>query len=172
MIGQASEFPPESVIEVVLDVGHFDPFGLESPLAEFPTGRKFSDTRLLVVSDSEGQGGGVIPEEPVDGMPGRCSDPRQGHRIRSRGFRQDSTEAFSIRAMAVSGPSLGNIWRDPVIGASAAFLSATSPTVQWSSTSPEPSWPLLALESGADRDVPLHAIRDRCVSVRCHVHIW
>ena len=55
VIGQASEFPLGSVIEVVLDADHFHPFGLESPLTEFPTGRKYSDTRLFVVSDSEGR---------------------------------------------------------------------------------------------------------------------
>ncbi len=53
VIGQASEFPPGSVTEVVLDVGYFDPFGLEN-LDELPSGREFSETRLFVVSDSEG----------------------------------------------------------------------------------------------------------------------
>jgi hypothetical protein len=54
VIGQASEFPPGSVTEVVLDVGHFDPFGLEN-LDELPSGREFSETRLFVVGDSEGR---------------------------------------------------------------------------------------------------------------------
>jgi hypothetical protein len=55
VIGHASEFPPGSVTELVLDLGHFDPFGLEGPLAEFPAGRRFSETPLFVVSDSEGR---------------------------------------------------------------------------------------------------------------------
>ncbi len=54
LIGQASDFPPGSVTEVALDMGHFDPFGLESPAAEVPGGREFSPTWLFVVSDAEG----------------------------------------------------------------------------------------------------------------------
>jgi hypothetical protein len=53
VIGQASEFPPGSVIEVALDVGHFDPVGFESPEAEPSGGREFGSTRLFVVNDSE-----------------------------------------------------------------------------------------------------------------------
>ncbi|MGH8926278.1 MAG: hypothetical protein ACRDWA_16870 [Acidimicrobiia bacterium] len=40
--------------EVVLNVGHFDPIGLESPVAEVPGGREVSETRLFTISQSEG----------------------------------------------------------------------------------------------------------------------
>jgi len=53
-IGSAADFPPGSVTEVVLDVGHFDPVGLESPAAERPGAREFTSTRLFVVNDSVG----------------------------------------------------------------------------------------------------------------------
>lgn len=53
VIGNASDFPPGSVTEVVLDEGHFDPVGLESPAAENPGPRGFGSTRLFVVSEPE-----------------------------------------------------------------------------------------------------------------------
>ena len=54
VIGQASEFSPGSVTEVVLDAGHFDPYPLESPTAEASAGSELSETRLFVVSDPRG----------------------------------------------------------------------------------------------------------------------
>lgn len=53
VIGNASDFRPGSVTEVVLDEGHFDPVGLESPAAENPGPRGFASTHLFVVSEPE-----------------------------------------------------------------------------------------------------------------------
>lgn len=49
-LGAAAAFPPGSVTERVLEVGYFDPVGVESPSSESPPLQEVRQTRLFVVS--------------------------------------------------------------------------------------------------------------------------
>jgi hypothetical protein len=52
-LGLATEFPPGSVTARVLDIGYFDPVGVENASPEAPPGRAVPTTRLFVVNDPE-----------------------------------------------------------------------------------------------------------------------
>lgn len=52
-VGHVFEFPPGSVNERVLNVGHYDPFGVEGPLEDPTASREYATTRLFVVHHPE-----------------------------------------------------------------------------------------------------------------------
>lgn len=122
VIGQASEFPPGSVIEVVLDADHFDPFGLESPLAQLPTGRKYSDTRLFVVSDAEGRVVALSQRSPWMGcrvvVVTRGKATELGHEVPAgfdSGFLDPCHSGlWSLAGQHLAGPGLRGLTRFPV----------------------------------------------------------
>ncbi len=49
-VGHVSEFPPGSVTERVLDVGHYDPLGVEGPLEDTTADGVYASTRLFIVN--------------------------------------------------------------------------------------------------------------------------
>ena len=122
VIGEASEFPPGSVTEEVLEVGHFDPFGLEGPLANLPTGRGFSTTWIFVVNDSEGGLMALSQRSPWMGcrvgVVTRAEAIDFGHEVPAsfdQGFLDPCNGGlFSLERQHLAGPGYRGLGRFPV----------------------------------------------------------
>lgn len=122
VIGQASEFPPGSVTEVALDMGHFDPVGLESSEAEVPGGREYSKSLLFVVNDSEGGLVALSLRSPWMGcrvvVVTRAMAIEFGHEVPAgfdRGFLDPCHSGlFSLEGQHLAGPGHRGLLRFPV----------------------------------------------------------
>lgn len=120
-LGLATEFPPGSVTERVLDIGYFDPV-VENASAEVPPGRAVLTTRLFVVNDPDAGLLALVARSPWLGCRvvevTRAQAIEFGHRVPAgfeRGFLDPCHGGlFSLDGQHLAGPGQRGLDRFPV----------------------------------------------------------
>jgi Rieske Fe-S protein len=121
-LGLATEFPPGSVTERVLDIGYFDPVGVENASPEVPPGRAVLTTRLFVVNVPDAGLLALVERSPWLGCRvvevTRAQAIEFGHRVPAgfeRGFLDPCHGGlFSLDGQHLAGPGQRGLDRFPV----------------------------------------------------------
>jgi Rieske Fe-S protein len=121
-LGLATDFPPGSVTERVLDIGYFDPVGVENASPEVAPGRAVSTTRLFVVNDPGAGLLALVERSPWLGCRvvevTRAQAIEFGHRVPAgfeRGFLDPCHGGlFSLDGQHLAGPGQRGLDRFPL----------------------------------------------------------